>query len=99
MVSASAKARHTISRRLGVCKARAEPLNRLHRLRGSFCAAFLSVCVDNVSVTFYFYNRFSSACADNVSVTFYFYAMFYSVYVSNESMTLVVLIFLLKNLA
>lgn len=73
--------------------------NRANGLRGSFYAAFFIVCADNVSVTFYFYAKYFSVYTDNVSMTFYFYAMFSSVNASNESMTLVVLIFLLENLA
>lgn len=48
MVSASTKVQHVMSRRSGTCKAEAEPRKPIARF---FYAAFLSVCIGNVSVT------------------------------------------------
>ena len=90
MVSASAKARHTISRRLGVCKAEAEPRKPFARF---FCAAVFIGYAGNASRTFYFYTRFSSAYAGNASRTFYFYTRFSSAYADNVSLTFIFMLY------
>ena len=77
MVSIGAKARHTIGRRLGVCMAEAEPLNRFTRLRGSFRAVVFIGYASNASVTVYFMLHISSAALVTIARLFILRCIFY----------------------
>ena len=52
--------------------AKAEPINRFNRLRGSFHAAIFIGYAGNAGVAVYFCAKYFIGCAGNVSVTFYF---------------------------
>lgn len=77
MVSVGAKARHTIGRRLGVCMAEAEPLNRRNRLRGSFHAANFVGYTSNAIITVYFMLHISSAALVTLAWLFILCCVFY----------------------
>lgn len=89
MISASAKARHAMGRRLGACMAKAEPLDRRNRSRGSFHAAIFIGYAGNAGVAVYFCAKYFIGYAGNDDRAFYFHAAIFIGCAGNDSMVFI----------